>query len=63
MHAGEEMPLTSLGTPMGEALIEMSRKGFGVVGVVDGAGRSRGSSPTATSGVTWRASSSGRSTR
>ena len=38
MHAGEEMPLTSLGTPMGEALIEMSRKGFGVVGVVDGAG-------------------------
>ena len=38
MHAGEEMPLTSLGTPMGEELIEMSRKGFGVVGVVDGAG-------------------------
>jgi len=38
MHAGETMPLVAAGTPMGEALIEMSRKGFGVVGVVDGAG-------------------------
>ena len=39
MHRGEEMPLTTPATPMGEALIEMSRKGFGVVGVVDAAGR------------------------
>jgi len=38
MHRGAEMPLTTPATPMGEALIEMSRKGFGVVGVVDGAG-------------------------
>lgn len=39
MHAGAGMPLTTPATPMGEALIEMSRKGFGVVGVVDDAGR------------------------
>lgn len=38
MHAGAEMPLTHLGAPMGEALIEMSRKGFGVVGVLDAGG-------------------------
>ncbi len=38
MHAGAEMPLTTPGTAMGEALLEMSRKGFGVVGVVDDAG-------------------------
>jgi arabinose-5-phosphate isomerase len=31
MHA--DMPLVPVGTPMGEALVEMSRKGFGVVGV------------------------------
>jgi arabinose-5-phosphate isomerase len=35
MHGGDEMPLTTPATPMSEALIEMSRKGFGVVGVVD----------------------------
>jgi arabinose-5-phosphate isomerase len=34
MHAGEEMPLTVPTAPMAEALLEMSRKGFGVVGVV-----------------------------
>ncbi len=38
MHGGDEMPLIGPGTPMAEALIEMSRKGFGVVGVVDGEG-------------------------
>jgi arabinose-5-phosphate isomerase len=38
MHRGAEMPLTTPATAMGEALIEMSRKGFGVVGVVDDAG-------------------------
>jgi arabinose-5-phosphate isomerase len=38
MHAGEAMPLIGPEAPMAEALIEMSRKGFGVVGVVDGAG-------------------------
>ena len=38
MHAGDEMPLTAPDAPMSEALLEMSRKGFGVVGVVDAAG-------------------------
>jgi arabinose-5-phosphate isomerase len=36
MHRGEEMPLIGPGAPMAEALIEMSRKGFGVIGVVEG---------------------------
>jgi arabinose-5-phosphate isomerase len=39
MHTGEEMPLTTPEAPMAEALIEMSRKGFGVVGVVGEGGR------------------------
>jgi arabinose-5-phosphate isomerase len=38
MHAGEEMPLIGAEAPMAEALIEMTRKGFGVVGVVDAGG-------------------------
>src|SRR5690606_25362950 len=39
MHVGEALPLVAEGTAMGEALVEMSRKGFGVVGVTDAAGR------------------------
>ena len=39
MHAGEEMPLIGSEAPMGEALIVMTRKGFGVVGVTDPAGK------------------------
>ncbi len=35
MHSGEAMPLVALDTPMQEALIEISKKGFGVVGVTD----------------------------
>jgi arabinose-5-phosphate isomerase len=38
MHAGAEIPLAPLGTRMSDALIEMSRKGFGCVGIVDGDG-------------------------
>jgi arabinose-5-phosphate isomerase len=38
MHVGDAIPLAPLGTPMSEALIEMSRKSFGCVGVVDGDG-------------------------
>jgi arabinose-5-phosphate isomerase len=38
MHRGDRLPLIPVGTPMGEALIEMSRKGFGTVGVTE-AGR------------------------
>ena len=35
MHAGGEIPLARLGSRMSEALLEMSRKGFGCVGIVD----------------------------
>ena len=42
MHGGDEMPLVAPGTPMSEALVEMSAKGFGIVGVVDGDGRLAG---------------------
>ncbi len=38
MHTGEAMPLVSLDTPMPDALIEISQKSLGVVGVLDGAG-------------------------
>ncbi|MBP7001636.1 SIS domain-containing protein [Amaricoccus sp.] len=38
MHRGAEAPLVGVETPMPEALIEMTRKGFGVVGVTDGEG-------------------------
>lgn len=38
MHSGDELPLTSPDQPMSEALITMTRRGFGVIGVVDGAG-------------------------
>ncbi|CAN5670798.1 KpsF/GutQ family sugar-phosphate isomerase [soil metagenome] len=38
MHVGEKMPLIGPGAPMTEALIEMSAKGFGVVGVVEAGG-------------------------
>lgn len=38
MHSGAELPLIGQASPMGEALLEMSGKGFGVVGVVDAAG-------------------------
>jgi arabinose-5-phosphate isomerase len=33
MHAGEEVPLVPADTPMSEALLAITRKGFGVVGV------------------------------
>ena len=38
MHKGTAMPLVALDTPMPDALIEISQKGFGVVGVTDAAG-------------------------
>jgi len=40
MH--REMPLVALDTPMGDALLAISQKGFGVVGVTDDAGRLAG---------------------
>ena len=39
MHAGAEIPLSPVGARMSEALIEMSCKGFGCVGIVDGEGQ------------------------
>ncbi|WP_187428415.1 Arabinose 5-phosphate isomerase KdsD [Roseobacter fucihabitans] len=38
MHSGADMPLVGLDTPMSDALIEISQKSFGVVGVTDEAG-------------------------
>ena len=35
MHTGAAVPLKPLGTPMSEALIEMTAKGFGCVGITD----------------------------
>ncbi len=38
MHAGDAVPLKPLGTKMSDALVEMSSKGFGCVGITDGRG-------------------------
>src|SRR6185295_10510034 len=38
MHTGAEVPLKPLGTQMSDALVEMSAKGFGCVGIVDANG-------------------------
>jgi arabinose-5-phosphate isomerase len=38
MHAGKEVPLKPLGTRMSDAIIEMSSKGFGCVGITDARG-------------------------
>jgi arabinose-5-phosphate isomerase len=35
MHRGVEMPLKPIGTKMSDALVEMSAKGFGCVGITD----------------------------
>jgi arabinose-5-phosphate isomerase len=42
MHTGAEIPLAPLGTRMAEALIEMTRKGLGCIGIVDAEGRLAG---------------------
>lgn len=39
MHPAPDLPLVTGDTPMTEALLVMTRRGFGVVGVRDGAGR------------------------
>ncbi len=36
MHTGREIPLARVGTPMSEAIAEMTAKTFGCVGIVDG---------------------------
>jgi arabinose-5-phosphate isomerase len=35
MHKGEALPVVAAGTDMGDTLLEMSAKGFGVVAVVE----------------------------
>jgi arabinose-5-phosphate isomerase len=39
MHPGAAMPLVALGTAMADAILEMSAKSFGCVGVTDSGGR------------------------
>lgn len=39
MHTGEALPLVGRTTPMADALVDMTAKGFGCAGVVDDAGR------------------------
>ncbi|WP_299401606.1 SIS domain-containing protein [uncultured Roseobacter sp.] len=42
MHSGDDMPLVTPDTPMSDALIEISQKSFGVVGVADADGHLAG---------------------
>jgi len=42
MHRGRDMPVVTADTSMRETLLEMTSKGFGIAGVVDGAGRLTG---------------------
>ena len=39
MHAGDAVPLKPIGTIMSEAMVEMTAKGFGCVGIVDASGQ------------------------
>ncbi|MCW2306070.1 KpsF/GutQ family sugar-phosphate isomerase [Rhodobium gokarnense] len=42
MHTGDRVPLTPLDTPMTEAIVLITQKGFGSLGIVDEAGRLAG---------------------
>jgi arabinose-5-phosphate isomerase len=42
MHKGDAMPLAQLGSRMGAAMVEISAKGFGCVGIIDGRGKLAG---------------------
>ena len=39
MHGGKSIPLVARGTTMSDAVIEMSAKGFGCIGITDGDGK------------------------
>jgi arabinose-5-phosphate isomerase len=39
MHSGDAVPLAPAGTKMSEAILEMSAKGFGCIGITDDAGK------------------------
>ncbi len=53
MHAGDAMPLAPELASMGDALIVMSEKGFGCVGVTDGDGKLSGIVTTAICVAGW----------
>ncbi len=38
-HRGDHIPLVAIGSRLSDAILTMSQRGFGVVGVVDSAGR------------------------
>ncbi|MDH8137205.1 CBS domain-containing protein, partial [Klebsiella pneumoniae] len=42
MHKAEAVPVKPLGTKMSDALVEMTSKGFGCVGIVDARGEIAG---------------------
>ena len=42
MHAGDAIPLVAVGTRMADAVVEMSSKGFGCVGIIDTKGQLAG---------------------
>jgi len=42
MHTGDRLPLAGTGTSMREAIMRISEKGFGCVGIVGGDGKLRG---------------------
>ena len=42
MHSGEKIPMVKTGTPLTEALLEMSKKGFGLTTIVDSGERLKG---------------------
>ena len=42
MHTGKQIPSVMTGTPVSEALIEMSKKGFGLTTIVDSNNRLKG---------------------
>ena len=42
MHTGDSVPLAPLGTKMSDAILQMSAKGFGCVGIVDAQGKLAG---------------------
>lgn len=42
MHSGDALPIATTTTSMGDVLLEISQKGFGVVGVADTAGHLQG---------------------
>jgi arabinose-5-phosphate isomerase len=39
MHCGDKLPLVQAGASTAQAILEMTSKGFGCTGVVDGAGQ------------------------